>query len=44
MLKVKLARLPDEFILVLAKRAKVHRRCRVVWRTEDEVGVRFSAQ
>jgi hypothetical protein len=39
-----LARLPDEFILVLAKRAKVHRRCRVVWRTEDEVGVRFSAQ
>jgi PilZ domain len=38
-----LAKLPDEFILVLAKRAKVHRRCRVVWRTEDEVGVRFSA-
>jgi hypothetical protein len=37
-----LAKLPDEFILVLAKRAKVHRRCRVVWRTAEEVGVQFS--
>jgi hypothetical protein len=37
-----LARLPDEFILVLAKRGKVHRRCRVVWRTDDEVGVQFN--
>jgi hypothetical protein len=37
-----LAKLPDEFILVLAKRAKVHRRCRVVWRADDEVGVQFS--
>ena len=35
-------KLPEEFILVLAKRAKVNRRCRVVWRSQDEVGVRFS--
>jgi len=37
-----LASLPDVFILVLAKQAKVHRRCRVVWRRADAVGVRFS--
>ena len=36
-----LANLPDEFILVLAKQAKVHRRCRVVWRGQGEIGVRF---
>ena len=36
-----LAKLPEDFILVLAKRGKVHRRCRIVWRSEDEVGVRF---
>jgi len=36
-----LDKLPEEFILVLAKRAKVHRRCRIVWRGQDEVGVRF---
>jgi len=34
-------KLPEEFILVLAKRAKVHRRCRVVWRGQGEIGVRF---
>jgi PilZ domain len=39
-----LAQLPEEFILVLAKRAKVHRHCRIVWRGQDEVGVRFSAR
>jgi hypothetical protein len=39
-----LAGLPDVFILVLAKQAKVHRRCRVVWRGADAVGVRFSNQ
>jgi hypothetical protein len=39
-----LAKLPDHFILVLAKRAKVHRRCRVVWRGQDAVGVRFSTR
>jgi len=37
-----LAKLPNEFILVLAKQAKVHRRCRIVWRGHDAVGVRFS--
>jgi PilZ domain len=37
-----LTKLPEEFILVLAKQAKVHRRCRTVWRSHDEVGVRFS--
>jgi PilZ domain-containing protein len=36
-----LAKVPAEFILVLAKHAKVHRRCRVVWRSTDEFGVRF---
>ena len=39
-----LAKLPSEFILVLAKRAKVHRLCRIVWRGQDEVGVRFDTQ
>jgi PilZ domain len=38
-----LAKLPEEFILVLAKRGKVHRYCRVVWRSDGEVGVRFRA-
>jgi 16S rRNA U1498 N3-methylase RsmE len=36
-----LAKVPAEFFLVLAKQAKVHRRCRVVWRSADELGVRF---
>ncbi len=36
-----LAKLPEEFVLVLAKQAKVHRRCRTVWRSQDEIGVRF---
>ena len=36
-----MAKLPEEFILVLAKQAKVHRWCRVVWRSQDEIGVRF---
>ena len=31
---------PDEFHLVLAKGARVHRRCAVVWRSKDRVGVR----
>ena len=37
-----LAKLPNEFILVLARQAKVHRRCRIVWRGHEAVGVRFS--
>jgi hypothetical protein len=39
-----LAKVPEEFVLVLARRAKVHRRCRVVWRSDEELGVRFSSQ
>jgi hypothetical protein len=38
-----LAKLPEDFILVLAKGGKVYRRCRIVWRGEEEVGVRFRA-
>jgi hypothetical protein len=38
-----LALIPPEFVLILAKRAKVHRRCRVVWRADKELGVRFTA-
>jgi hypothetical protein len=33
--------LPDEFHLVLAKGGKVHRRCAVVWRSKNRIGVRF---
>jgi len=32
---------PDEFNLILAKGGKVHRRCAVVWRSKNRVGVRF---
>jgi hypothetical protein len=37
-----LAMVPSEFILVLTKGAGVHRRCRVVWRADKELGVRFA--
>ena len=33
--------LPTEFTLVLSKGGKVRRRCAVVWRSNDRVGVRF---
>jgi len=32
---------PDEFDLILSKGAKVHRRCSVVWRSKNRIGVRF---
>jgi len=32
---------PDEFILVLSSGGAARRRCRVAWRTGNEVGVRF---
>ena len=32
---------PDEFILVLSSGGAARRRCRVAWRTENEVGVEF---
>ena len=33
--------LPDEFILALSSDGAARRRCRVVWRTETQVGVEF---
>ena len=33
--------LPDEFILALSSDGAARRRCRVVWRTEKQVGVEF---
>src|ERR1051326_4956079 len=32
---------PDEFILALSSDGAARRRCRVAWRTADQVGVRF---
>lgn len=32
---------PDEFDLLLSKRARVSRRCEVVWRSKDRIGARF---
>lgn len=34
---------PFEFVLLLSKDGKTRRRCRVVWRSEDQVGARFLA-
>lgn len=39
-----LAKVPSEFVLVLATGAKVRRGCRVVWRANNEAGIRFSNQ
>jgi PilZ domain-containing protein len=36
-----LAKLPGEFVLVLTAGAKVRRGCRVVWRSQNEAGIRF---
>jgi hypothetical protein len=36
-----LAKLPAEFILVLTSGARVRRECRVVWRSQNEAGIRF---
>ena len=33
--------LPGQFVLVLSSDRAVRRRCRVVWRTETQVGVKF---
>jgi hypothetical protein len=32
---------PFEFFLLLSKDGKTRRRCRVVWRSEDQIGARF---
>ena len=34
-------RLPDEFILALSFDGAARRRCRVMWRTDDQIGVEF---
>lgn len=42
--KLKLDRsidLPDQFFITLSERGDVQRFCRVVWRGESELGVRF---
>lgn len=36
------ATLPPKFILAISKSGNVFRRCELVWRRKDEVGVRFS--
>ena len=33
--------LPDEFILALSFDGAARRRCRVMWRTDDQIGVEF---
>jgi hypothetical protein len=33
--------IPDEFMLFLSIRGTPRRQCKVAWRTEDQVGVRF---
>ena len=38
----KLDDLPSDFELLLADIGRPHRRCHVIWKTETEVGVRFS--
>src|SRR5262249_8335163 len=36
-------RVPFEFFLVLSKDGKTRRKCRVVWRSEDQLGARYLA-
>jgi hypothetical protein len=33
--------LPDTFTLLLSACGRVRRRCRVIWRTDQELGVKF---
>lgn len=35
--------IPDEFMLFLSPRGNPRRRCRVAWRTNGQIGVRFEA-
>jgi PilZ domain len=32
---------PEEFILLLSRFGSVRRRCRVVWRSDDQLGAKF---
>ncbi len=34
--------IPPTFILAISKSGNVFRRCELIWRTDDEVGVKFS--
>lgn len=34
--------IPGEFILAISKSGNVFRRCKLVWRCNDELGVHFS--
>jgi hypothetical protein len=38
------AHLPPKFILAISKSGNVFRRCEIVWRNNDEVGVRFARE
>jgi PilZ domain len=35
------AEIPEEFALLIGGRADVQRRCRVMWRTHNKIGVQF---
>ena len=35
------ATLPDQFVLLLAEGGQVQRQCRVAWRSEKQIGIRF---
>ena len=32
---------PDKFVLILSKGGEVQRHCKVAWRSDDSIGVRF---
>jgi hypothetical protein len=36
-----LSGLPDDFLLMLSERGGPKRRCRLVWTTDDQIGVEF---
>jgi hypothetical protein len=36
--------MPERFLLSLSRDGKVRRQCQVVWRKENEIGVRFAAK
>jgi hypothetical protein len=38
------SQLPPKFILAISKSGNVFRRCEVVWRKNDEIGVRFAGK
>jgi len=37
-------KLPEQFILVMSRDGLLNRRCRTVWRQEDQLGVNFVSQ